>query len=216
MCVCDIFYAFFYVTVYSKMSEFGDMLKDLSEEKLNLCKDIRRVVKTFLRHSFDIREKTWGGHKRHPRQESLILLAFLKAKSCLHSVSQYNRVLVLAWPLWRAGDKKLFFFFRRRRGQSKSAALNSRKRKIREIEELQAMLGRPWWVFFCAEQFLLEGPSGFFIFESDFSYFFCLVSMPQRPLFPMLRFFWPKLHSRKIYWRAIKNRELLNNTTSTH
>jgi len=58
MCVCDIFYAFFYVTVYSKMSEFGDMLKDLSEEKLNLCKDIRRVVKTFLRHSFDIREKT--------------------------------------------------------------------------------------------------------------------------------------------------------------
>jgi hypothetical protein len=44
--------------VYSKMSEFGDMLKDLSEEKLNLCKDIRRVVKTFLRHSFDIREKT--------------------------------------------------------------------------------------------------------------------------------------------------------------
>jgi hypothetical protein len=58
MCVCDIFYAFFYVTVYSKMSEFGDMLKDLSEEKLNLCKDIRRVVKTFLRHSSDIREKT--------------------------------------------------------------------------------------------------------------------------------------------------------------
>ena len=58
MGVCDIFYAFFYVTVYSKMSEFGDMLKDLSEEKLNLCKDIRRVVKTFLRHSFDIREKT--------------------------------------------------------------------------------------------------------------------------------------------------------------
>ena len=31
----------------------------------------------------------------------------------------------------------------------------------------------------------------------------------------MLRFFWPKLHSRKIYWRAIKNRELLNNTTLT-
>jgi len=162
MCVCDIFYAFFYVTVYSKMSEFGDMLKDLSEEKLNLCKDIRRVVKTFLRHSFDIREKTWGGHKRHPRQESLILLAFLKAKSCLHSVSQYNRVLVLAWPLWRAGDKTIFLFSCRRRGQSKAAALNSRKRKIREIEELQAMLGRPWWVFFCAEQFFLGDTSGFY------------------------------------------------------
>ena len=44
MCVCDIFYAFFYVTVYSKMSEFGDMLKDLSEEKLNLCKDIRQAI----------------------------------------------------------------------------------------------------------------------------------------------------------------------------
>ena len=44
MCVCDIFYAFFYVTVYSKMSKFGDMLKDLSEEKLNLCKDIRQVI----------------------------------------------------------------------------------------------------------------------------------------------------------------------------
>jgi hypothetical protein len=57
VCVCDIFYAFFYVTVYSKMSEFGDMLKDLSEEKLNLCKDIRRVVKTFLRHSSDIMKK---------------------------------------------------------------------------------------------------------------------------------------------------------------
>ena len=110
---------------------------------------------------------------------------------------------------------KLFFFFRRRRGQSKSAALNSRKRKIREIEELQAMLGRPWWVFFCAEQFCWKVHQGFSFFESDFSYFFCLVSMPQRLLFPMLRFFWPKLHSRKIYWRVIKNRELLNNTTLT-
>ncbi len=60
----------------------------------------------------------------------------------------------LAWPLlWRAGDKTFFLFSCRRRGQSKAAALNTRKRKIREIEELQAMLGRPWWVFFCAEKF---------------------------------------------------------------
>ena len=41
--VCDIFMRSFF-TVYSKMSEFGDMLKDLTEEKLNLCKDIRQVI----------------------------------------------------------------------------------------------------------------------------------------------------------------------------
>ena len=100
--------------------------------------------------------------------------------SLLHSVffSPYNRVLSLAWPLWRARDKTIFFFSRRRRGQSKAAALNSRKRKIREIEELQAMLGRPWWVFFCAEQFFWETHQDF-IFESNLSYcFFRLVSMP--------------------------------------
>ncbi len=39
--VCDIFMRYFFVTVYSKTSEFGDMLKDLTEEKLKLCKDIR-------------------------------------------------------------------------------------------------------------------------------------------------------------------------------
>jgi hypothetical protein len=112
MCVCDIFYAFFYVTVYSKMSEFGDMLKDLSEEKLNLCKDIRRVVKTFLRHSFDIREKTWGGHKKTPTARKSYSSCVLKDQilSLLHSVSQYNRVLELARPLWRAGDKTIFLF----------------------------------------------------------------------------------------------------------
>ena len=42
--VCDIFMRYFFVTVYSKRSEFGDMLKDLTEEKLKLCKDIRQVI----------------------------------------------------------------------------------------------------------------------------------------------------------------------------
>jgi hypothetical protein len=41
--VCDIFMRFFF-TVYSKMSEFSDMLKDLTEEKFNLCKAIRQVI----------------------------------------------------------------------------------------------------------------------------------------------------------------------------
>ena len=197
MCVI-YFMRYFFVTVYSKTSEFGDMLKDLTEEKLKLCKDIRRVVKTFLRHSFDIREKTWGGHKKTPTARKSYSSCVLKGQilSLLHSVSQYNRVLVLAWPLWRAGDKTIFLFSCRRRGQSKTAALNSRKRKIREIEELQAMLGRPWWVFFCAEQFCWKAHQDF-IFESNLSYcFFRLVSMPQRLLFSILSVFLHKLYSR--------------------
>jgi hypothetical protein len=43
MCVI-YFMRYFFVTVYSKTSEFGDMLKDLTEEKLKLCKDIRQDI----------------------------------------------------------------------------------------------------------------------------------------------------------------------------
>ncbi len=78
------------------------MLKDLSEEKLNLCKDIRRVVKTFLRQSSDIMKKHEVVIKdTHGRKVLFFLRSSVKKMSnpvstALCFFSQYNRVLVLA------------------------------------------------------------------------------------------------------------------------